>query len=248
MLSTIVIRQPSWYVEKPTIYGDLFEAIPHFSYSPWTQSKMLHEFIEMGLLKVVVDEDGKTEISRELPISMHVNFGQPPEISKTTLKLKERMLTVIVESLTLAFSSTKRILSRKVKTSVRYNKEASESKKNKKADGSSVGDVLRLEIKSTEFLDQTTYRLLAESQRIIGAFFEAIKGDDIAHKISLDFYLEVEKTMKDADYYIGMIDYDAKNSAEIMENTDIQQKLRALISRYSRRINSELLNPDEGKN
>ncbi len=157
-------------------FGLLWEVNPSFSYSPSVQSRIIQELAEMNAIPLKFDKRKRNPHLKRVSektediLSLHINFGIP---IKTTRQQLERGFLVpsflVNDLLNYAFTSPKRITNRKTSTSLRFVHDAEDSEKNKNFTN------LRLELRASEFRDYPTYRLIAESQKIIALFIAHMK-------------------------------------------------------------------------
>ncbi|MCE9548914.1 hypothetical protein K8Q98_00735 [Candidatus Nomurabacteria bacterium] len=236
------------------------EMNPNFSYSPWVQARMLQEITNLGIVPLKKG-DGKKIIDPEKPLSLHINFGIP-----NTIRNWERMiegadsnpeatevpeLGLINDILTFAFSSSNRIKNRKTSESIHFHKGARETLK----DTGNNKFIYRVEFRATEFKDYSTYRLLAESQRIMGMFISSVKRQEKVPMSGAEEKLALlwDEFKKEAEAYLygeekletNLFDKYMYLASRVMETRpEVRKNCRALITKYSKRV-AEILNLDE---
>lgn len=139
-------------------YVDQMEVAPSFSYSSEVQSRILEECAKLGINRENINTREYTDSS------LHINLGIPKEINTKDddYKFDRR---VLVDAITYAYVSATRI----------FNRKTDESVKEKPAAESQTDSVLRLEIRTAEFADKSTYRMLKEVQLLAGSFFAFAK-------------------------------------------------------------------------
>lgn len=249
-------------LEISNIYGglDLWEVNPRYSYSPNVQAQAIQELAKMGVIPMLQNPEkdltplGKINNKTHAPLSLHVNLGFPGEIKSITKEDNSSEMAQVVNCVTYAFTSPDRIVSRKTNTSFHHNQEASESKKSKSPTGFNDmtrygGGVSRLEIRSLEFKDYTSFRQLSETQRIGALLFTHLKQEQ---------GLELNETEKDLlplwgsfsaevkglseKYHLrgNEVDYGQDRLYTIMTDTNLCAEARQIITKYSKAVMSHV--------
>jgi hypothetical protein len=241
----------------------LWEVNPSFSYSPWVQARIIQELAEMEALPLenkTKNSQGKI-VGKDL-LSLHVNFGMPAEVTRRIMSDNRDEIVLMSDTLTYAFSSTDRIAGRKTATSVRWDDDAKESKKsiNKKKKAkylSNTDDLLRLELRAGEFRDYPTYRMLAEAQRLIALLISNIKENSDLFPITpkestlvelwKKFENEVKILFQRFNLENEMIDsrHGKTKIIEILNETDLRQQCRKIVTKYSKEVTKVLKLADE---
>lgn len=154
-----------------------------FSYSPLVQALLVNELIYMGIVEgQMYDETTSGKLSNFVlypykPISKHVNFGIPFELDEVTMKRYASEVKILVDNLTYAYVSGRRIMTRKSNASYYVRKEhVKESLKTKGCRLSEYDpELLRLEIKTGELKDNHFAYELFTSQALCAMLFAYIK-------------------------------------------------------------------------
>jgi len=237
--------------EPNTTPRSIWEINPDFSYSPKVQSRILHELIDMDIVPTSLNEYGDRYIDSKLPLSLHVNFGLPEVIDDPREVTKHFSLMSKLNSfMALAFSSPERIENKeygyvfspkdeKTKSSLKSGRE-------KKSIGELVNSkILRLESRALEFRDKSTYRLMAESQCIIGAAIAFLKNDyghnttnkeNRMNEIFGELMIKVNALLLEYDLNADSLYDDTKEVAQAMRETDVSKDAREIMTEFARKI------------
>ena len=225
--------------------ASLYEVNPSFSYSPWVSARILQELATSEMLPVKTSEDGKEKMIEPGSLSLHINFGIPPEVVFYDVNRGTDDTKRIVDLLTYAFVSGERIQNRKTNKSHYIKYDASLSDKNSK-NGNIMPenpDTIRFEVRTTEFKDYTTFRLLAESQAIVALHIADLKreqGVEITRlenhlaNIYMDFKVEYEKLFKKHKVETQVYDWSKYKAEVIMSEKEFIAVCRDIISKYGR--------------
>ncbi len=163
---------------------NLWEVNPDYSYSATTQSRIIQELGHLGAIPI---DKGTKKVDSNEQLSMHVNFGMPEGITEKMLektKYKER-IKVLNDLIIYAFTSPERLLARKTTRSLEIKNDALASEKGPKTQRNSrLSGNARLELRAGEFRDQSSFRMLTESQRLMAMLISYIK---YAEKFEMTF-------------------------------------------------------------
>lgn len=232
----------------------LEEVRTDFSYSPTVQSRMLQELANMKALPLtkgqISYQDGSTreitQVNPNYPISLHMNFAIPISIGAEDLDARYKEIDLLIDILTYAFSSKERLLAKKTADHM-FLKSALVSER----DSSKSFAPKRLELRTCELRDLPTYRMLAETQALIGALISAIDyypSFSGPRPVEADLAIEWRKFQKEAqkfhEQFIGVrnLHESMRNSEErwmaafLAANPQVKKGCRDLISKYSRRV------------
>jgi hypothetical protein len=207
-------------------FPGLWEVNPHFSYSAEVQARIIEELRSLG----VIPREKKVTQDKET-LSLHLNFGIPTEFKNPTLFFKSNSRALVVAS-SLAFVSPERMLNRK--TSVAYSVQRAEP-------GIKNGN-FRFELRTPEFSDYTSYRMLIELQCIVATMFSSLKRDknvfdekDKELAIIWDnFYREVENLFLNFGIDEYFTDDDKSEVFKKMnEYSELKAKARSIITKYA---------------
>lgn len=225
--------------------GDLWEVNPTFSYSAAVPARLLQELVYLGAINI----DEKTGKLREGdPLSLHLNFGMPPEITSSVIVSYAASVWRLNDLLTYAYSSSDRLLYRKTKDSVRTTSDGIRSEKTTgpipERDDRPTWGILRLELRALEFKDYPTFRMLSESQTLVAMLASYIKvtgpGKHTFVEACLsDLWEEFDKEIK--AYFesnklpLDVVDTNPDLVVDKLENTDLRQWSRFLVSDYARK-------------
>lgn len=219
--------------------GDLLEINKAYSYSGEIQSRVLEEVAKMGAIPLVPGEKGLGDIPREVPLSLHMNFGLPSELDNND-DLEDDYLEdfqALVNWVTYAFTSPDRISKRKTRSSwyMRPGKTEASNKSGKQ----------RLEIRVSEFKDFSSFRMIDEAQKLTGALFSYLKkmnGHKLSHKESrmselwINFKRKVNQTMNNYSVRSMLFDRDSDEAAEIASNEKLRSEMRQISRIQSKEI------------
>lgn len=228
------------------------EVAPHYSYDARTSARLVHEMVELGAFPLVA-ADGKRIVPEEVMLGLHVNIGIAERITPELLHYTKEMqeLNLINGFISIAFASANRIRRRGrslAPRGLRINR-ASESKKAALGDREDNGPY-RIELRAMELRASSVYRMLAEVQNIMAAFFAHVK---LRNQLSLSdqeralaeswpaFHSSVETMLHSYSEILKSpqaIDQKLEEIAVIMETTDIQTAARSIIANYSRQLGS----------
>ena len=220
----------------------LFEVNPKPTHSAKIQNEILSNLDALGL----------TPHKPDSPLSLHINFGVPSGISMGDLESARDKVLLISNLLVYAFSSANRVLEKEIVKSFLFKtaipvKKSSEPKRD---NGSEIKRFqARLEFRANEFGTYPTYRLLIESQRIIGMFFAHLEQISdhphilIRQKELAILWKEFEREVRQLLYEERglkprLIDDDRKKASSVIKSSpELRQKCRALLTEYSQKIN-----------
>ncbi|MCX6793105.1 MAG: hypothetical protein NTY12_03685 [Candidatus Falkowbacteria bacterium] len=233
--------------------NETWEFASDFSYSAKTQTLIAHELIRGDFIETE-GADQSRKIRGDGDFSMHLNLGFPLDLAekisddydfKSRFKLKA---DVLVNALTYAFVSPKRLVNRK--TSSRMNLDKTANKAGKKITeapnldeyNSDIVSSGRLEIRSLEVRDATLYRLVPEAQVLAAALFssEADKPDKSQEQLKNiweDFSVKVQNIFTQFNLTFDTVDEKSIRAAKAIDETSIQNELRALITQTAQAIN-----------
>lgn len=239
------------------------EVAPKFAYSAHTTARLLHELVEVGAFPLVDQEDKKV-VPKEVMLGLHVNIGQPGEITEEMLYYTDAgfALGQTNSLFSVAFASPSRIRrrGRTMLPSGLQMKGAHESGKvgRKKEVNDDVFEpeedtgLTRIELRAMEVRESSVYRMLVEVQRVMAAYFSHVKKvnnlalteqETVLAESWPVFNKSVEETLtaySDFFYDTAVIDNRLSQVADLMESTDIQSVARALIANYARQIGAFL--------
>src|SRR3989344_3978705 len=239
----------------------LWEGNPSFSYSPWVPARVLQELSVMGA--VPLEESGASghpRIPKDDAFSLHVNFGVPDWLLGATLEEKSADFFLLNDCLTYAFSTPERLRKRKTMRSIYVGKSAKESKKakgenavsalqnNEEAEGDDLREQSgprRVELRAMEFRDYPTFRMLAESQKLMAMLFGSLQCRyDIERSPRTEalallwsgFEKEVLEYFEQLQLPVKSMDVDKERVAGILEKTDLKQHCRTIVQRYAKGV------------
>ena len=214
----------------------LHEFKPKFTYSPWTQGRILEDLSKLGLIPK--DEE---------PISMHVNFGVPGHIIFGDLLSHQKDTVLLNDLFVYAYSSPARIMARKTDLAYKYDRAEPEPKNRSN---------LRVEFRANEFKDYPTYRLLVETQRLVAMYLAYLKKmlrketlSETEERLALlweDFEKEARKFLyEDQSIPPRIYDQSKKQTVDIMErDLGLKEKSRVLMTKYSKLV-AGIINLDQ---
>ena len=239
--------------------SNLWEVNPHFSYSPWVQAQIIQELAEMDALPLEkIEGNPHKKIPSYTPLSLHVSFGMPKEIINKILVQNTYEVSLLNDTLIYAFTSPNRIDNRKTTDSSYFKDDAQPSKKNEDknytnkkssdmySDNSEV--LLRLELRAFEFKDYPTYRMLAESQRLMAMLISYLKTYVDHNKIDSKelelamlwkkFENEIKNLFDQFKLSPEMIDHHHGKIKvmEILKTTDLKDRCRNTVTKYSKEV------------
>lgn len=235
------------------VKAEIFEEInPQFSYSARVQSQILEEITKLGHLPMIRGRNGQMQMSKisEDLLSLHMNFGlqEPLDHDMLLTKYSDQLL-LINNIIAYGFSSPIRLQNRKTDKSLLLKDDAEESKKIKAdfiPDSILISFVDRIELRAGEFRDYPTFRMLAESQRIMAMMFAYIQAgenrtltdrESQLAQLAHDFLLDAEQiVLPITDQEINLIDTDKYKAADLAASTKISEFCRKLITDYSHRV------------
>lgn len=212
-----------------------------FSYSGWVQSRMMQELVEMNVIPVENDEGGR-HIEPGL-LSMHCNFGIPPGLIQKGGP-EEKICKRITDLLTFAYVSPERIAQRKTrKASLSKRKDIQKTEKMQTGEGAHSNKMpLRFEIRTTEFVGQSSYRMLTEAQVLVGLVIAHLKREKNL-EISVteerfadlfsEFYEKITTLLETKTKKVHLFDSDVIKSLGIMEDKEFIATCRNMITKYA---------------
>lgn len=158
---------------------EFWEVNPGYSYSPWVQARTLEELAEFGAIPLDANEREK-RVSKNIELPLHINFGIPEHIhiseDRDMNSVEWSEVILLNDCLNYAFTSPERLEGGKYGRTYHTVKEGSRSKKSVRGKSGvtqigTAGGLHRLELRAFEFRDYPTFRLLAESQKIVAMLF-----------------------------------------------------------------------------
>jgi hypothetical protein len=207
-----------------------WEVNPDFSYSPWMQARVIQELAAMGALPMEETADGRGKrIPARRVLPLHINLGWPKELS-----YKEKFfpyIEILSDILNYAFNSTKGL------RPLEFNSWNVKNSKGGKA-------FFRLELK-VPFRDYPSYRMLAEAQKLGTMLFSCLKKTEslplsrVEERLAdlwLDFSSDVFEQSKNYGIEPGDLDKNREKVIVVLENSDLRQKSRGILSRYARGV------------
>lgn len=232
---------------------DLWEVNPKYSYSPNVQAQAIQELAKMGAIPLVKDQGkditplGQVDKAQD-PLSLHINLGFPTEVSRRVELENTEEIAKVVNCLTYAFTTPDRIMSRKTITSFNSKDDAVGSKKNY-SDKTYRHDfkVKRLEIRSVEFANYSSFRQLSETQRIGAMLFTHLKKEQGVELTEIEkeilplwnnFSQEVQGLYEKYHLRINSVDHNKGRVAEVLEKTNIKAEARQIVTKYSKAVMS----------
>ncbi len=235
---------------------DLREVNSGYTYSPYSQARTLEELVKFGAIPKEVGGDGKSSINNNFTYSLHVNFGIPEELNKVFQtdknKVDDKKTYPLTDPVTYAFISPKRIMARKTNFSVFINNDARKSKKYINEIESAAGNAgpKRIEYRANEFRNYSTFRMIAETQRLAAMFFSFLKAmsgkqtNDLDIKFS-HLWVQFSAQFQDICRKYGiqesnLADKDKNQVYNLLEKTDLPKECRSLISEFSRQAMSAI--------
>ena len=219
----------------------LFEVNPRPTYSAKVQNEIMNSLDALGL----VHHDPKS------PTSLHINFGIPANINAGALEPRKGEIFLISNLFVYAFSSADRVLEKEIKKSFLLKTAKPVNKIGESKQGGKMEIErfqFRLEFRATEFNDYPTYRLLTESQHIMGMFLAHLEKMLGHTDISINqerlavLWEEFEKEVSQFLYEVQgleprLVDNDRARASSVMESRpELREKCRALMTKYSRII------------
>lgn len=230
----------------------LWEVNPDFSYSPQVQARIIQELARMGALPLEEEPlSSRKKIPKSEFLSLHVNFGMPRDLNYEKVRDHKVKIREVNDILTYAFSSTDRLKNRKTSTSLKIQTGVQKSKKNslEKPEGRDrdYHDPIRLELRAGEFRDYPTYRMLSEAQKLVALLIAHIQEEENIAILSpraddlLNLWEKFEKEVQDLrenfNLSQNMIDsYKLDDIVKILEETDLREKCRKIITKYSKEV------------
>lgn len=226
-------------------------AVP-FTYGAGAQSKMIHELIRGEFISTTEEENGRKILYRGKEIPLHVNIGVPEGL-KDSFRNKKEELKIFIDSVQIltnafsyAFSSPERIHKNEWENSFFATREDVEKgRKHKKNSVSLEGTVEefneRLEIRSLEVRDETVYRLLEQIQKLSSALFCSFKEENDTVEFRLKeiwehFELDTTELIRSHGLTLNALDTKTSKVADAIRETQIQSKMRELITKTSLKI------------
>lgn len=235
----------------------LYEASPSYSYSPKVQAMILQELAKIGFVPMRATEDDRQQhnsdnlagykINRDDPLSLHINLGLSCFSKYYQADKFYDVMETLSDSLTLAYSSSERIRSKKHRKAFEHNKHGQRSEKIEAL--SEYALPIRLELKSAEFRDASSYRALYDAQYLGAALnsyilVETARADCDALDVKLaDIYRQFSRDAADLferyQHNPGQMfeaDKERQLAAERIDHGGIQSDFRSLSQRYRRII------------
>lgn len=211
---------------------DVIEIAPFYSYSASTQSRMLQEYVYLGINQENIRKE------KQIDTSLHLNFGVPQNINPFSVDflLETRVLT---DAITYGFTPPERIFSRKTHSS----RELKPAWKGLSA--------WRLELRTPDFSSTTTFRMLEEVQLLTAACFAHLRDlsdQEISEeelKLSslwTEFVVKVKSLLDENGLNISEEDgalYDVSPSKTfrlLSGNPTISKSFREVITKTSKKI------------
>ncbi len=239
---TVQHREVLDLLEIPNYHQDedLNEMNPDFSYSPWVQARLLQDLALWGAVPLasVTQPEGRPRVSKERPLSLHVNFGYPKDLNPHALGSWEGIYA-INDVLTWAFTSPKRLMSRKTSQSVQLKEDAQPSE---------YGSRFRLELRAGEFRDFPTYRLLAESQCLMSIFYASQERARVngrlseAQEVLADLWLPLQEEVIQLSEGFSLTENIADSNAlfltEKMADGSLRAAARRIVASYARKAHA----------
>jgi len=235
----------------------LYEASPSYSYSPKVQAMILQELAKIGFVPMQATEDDRQQhnsdnlaghqIDRDDPLSLHINLGLNCFSEYRQADKFYDVMETLSDLLTLAYSSSERIRSKKHRKAFDHNKTAEKSEKNEAL--SEYALPIRLELKSAEFRDASSYRSLYDAQHLGAALnsfimVEIARADCDALDVKLaniyrQFLQDATDLFKRYQHNQGLMfetNEERHLAAQRVEEGSIQSDSRSLSQRYRRII------------
>lgn len=238
-------------------------AVP-YTYSAEAQNAYLHELIRGGYIETEEVEGGKRiKAGGRGTFSLHLNIEIPSEITQKHPASRENAsmdpfhlaVTRLTFAFSSAFSSPERIKGGEYVNPLHWGNLAEWSKP--KRDGEEkMGDenkIRRLEIRSLEVRDKTLYRLLHEAQTLSVALFSEFRSKrDGVEDVLAGVWERFHEASDDLARHYGVspfgLDFGelekAVKIAKMIEFSDFQKEMRALITSFSQEVETVL---DEAK-
>ncbi len=235
----------------------LREVIPDFSYGALTQAAYLQGLVHLGAVYLDSENNKYGKMQESIIYSLHCSYGIPKEVEDVYAKIGEdefkKKLMSLMDALTYAYASPARVLGANFRKEVLI-KIGQQGSKYENEDGSNIeldekNDVVlpyRVELRSLEFRDYPTYRMLKESQRLVACKFADFKKSDsqslTEHENRLaEIWSKFEKEYNNileshAVSEDNLYDKNPERLAELLEETDIKIACRKLITKYSRQV------------
>jgi hypothetical protein len=226
---------------------DLWEIHPNFTYTGLAQARYLLELVNLGAIPMETDSKGKPIIDDRVPLSLHVNYGIPPVLTESIIKSESSLKSVacLVDLLTYAFSSRQRLINRKTKFAVWWETDAKESKKTGTLPAQPSEPLRRLEYRTSDFKDFSTFRFLMQSQALVASYFSSLKLRSGIETLPVEKKLAtiwdsveplVQLTLD--TYGLRHQDYNLNNrgqGVELLATSTLRQESRSIVDSYSRK-------------
>jgi hypothetical protein len=245
----------------------LYEASPSYSYSPKVQAMILQELSKIGFVPMRSTEEEQQQynsdnlsgykINRDDPLSLHINLGLNCFSEYYQADKFHDVMEVLIYSLILAYTSSERIRSKKHRKAFDHNKTAKRSDKNECMAEYSLP--IRLELKSAEFRDASSYRALFDAQHLGAALNSYImvetgrKGSSALDIKLADIYRQF---LRDANTLFERYQHNTGNifesteerqiTAQRVEEGEIQTSFRSLSREYRSIIANTIKEETEG--
>ena len=244
------------------MHDRLWEVNPSFSYSPWVQARVLQELADMGA--VPLDAQTPKRVTPHESFSLHVNFGLPGTLEAHVFEDEKSAFLLLNDCLTYAFVGADRLQNRKTRKAIYLNKGATKTKKTKGKDKMEAEPPAyrgvweddedddphgpkRAELRVMEFRDYPTFRMLAESQKLmamLSAHLEVVHtGKTDAMSQALDnlwknFAQEVGGYFAELGLTPSMMDGVAGQYTVVdaLGATDLKGRCRTIVHRYAAQV------------
>ncbi len=245
----------------------LWEVNARFSYSPWTQARLLQELAMLGAIPLTEEANNTTRKVKKVPkdeaLSLHINFGLPPEINTNEFKKPLPSFSTLNAILTYAFVSPQRLYKRKTTIAFAVTDDnVNANKKMASPPPDTQKKLFRLELRATEFRDFPTFRLLVESQRLVAMLISHLKEKHYTPMTALEkklakywdeFFIAAKILLKkfnleDTDMVDSINANDEKDTTKIkalttlLTTTDLKKECRRLITHHSAAVAKLLKN------
>lgn len=233
-------------------YNNDLEINPLFSYDAATQARLIQELAELGIFPLNdVENNGTTskKIADWASLSLHINLGMPPGMEEEDFG--EHYLDEaykLSDTVVYAYSSARRLETRKTSDSVFAKDDVSPSRKNQRRNSKDNFSLIRLELRAVEFKDYPSYRMLLETQKLGAMLASHIKTSQHKNRGSKkekalailwsEFSDEMAQYFRERKITPAMFDTSAgKDKAiELLENSDIKEDCRKIIHRYAKEV------------
>lgn len=241
----------------------------HYSYSARTQAFVLQELykfkgpdqlradesaVEKSYSGVAADDllDSGLEFVSEggnFSSSLHMNFGVPAWVQEAVSEEENGNLKRVILLLTLSFVSPNRLQTRKTLPFFRLKAKgtAISSKNHAKPDYEQKQCNTRIELRTGEFLDESTYKMLIETQYLMAGYFCRLSSDraDIGRSVVASMWDELAAECnaflsKEGINYADAIVFPQDLADALRANPNVATEARSIIDRHAMLIKAEI--------